>query len=1131
MINSKTKQRIVSTFSKYNNKDIELEARFGYFRENRFTSGVTRQVFNRILEYFGNLGKPTVIKTTDYIGDNNVRKSVVTPTNSNTPQSVIWMTKTRLWNWDDRDYNVRYSMSQETLIEPIPNFISKVIREKNRYTFIVFSGSVKVDLTIVDMITSKGNKVKDKSVYEVEVELIQNNRLDYFEKSLQVVLYRVLDTIVLYTNRERDELISYVNNILDSTSRHIIGHYPLVQARDLKMKDMVYGGLIGNPVTGYSVTHKADGSRKMLVFNRLGIWLVMAPKSVNRVSNQTIPTLIGSILDGEMVPDDKRLSGAPKSKIWYLTFDCLAYGGDNSVQDKPHFNRMQYAQEVANHLKSDLIQVNTKSFRNFTTPQEFFLVMRDMFREETVLSYKQDGLMFTPSNTEYNPHTDKVPLKRRVLTSHPDICKWKPQDRLTIDFLIKWQALPTGQREIKLYTNLKGKPVLFRGTKSFPYSGQVDSLSPVTYDLPDNTVVEYGWDYEREILIPHVVRHDKTKPNKLDIAEDVWVDIHIPISEETLKGNTFTFLRKYHNRIKQDLFIKASGIKPRKKISDSDKKNLLDIGSGFGGDISKWKNYNRIVAVEPNPEHIKELQKRIESYNMKDRVRIVQAGGQDTLAISKAVREFLGDRADVISLMFSLTFFWQSTDLVNNLIDTMMMNIKKNGEIIYATMDGDTVEQVFEPAFDNGPPLTKLELGVATLEYLGDKNPKELKINIKDSIVRDQTEWLVRLEDLKIRLSRYGFDIITRERADNERFLTEEEITMTQMYSYGTIKRVVDTGPLPEPVIVQEPVGTPMIGLPPIPGMIMTPLVQPIPEIPALQPLESLTEQISLLNITVPPHVTSKEIENELPGILPDTYESVAVSWYPSPPNEEVVRIGAIGDGSCFFHSVLNGYYKEYQNNPDRRYRIDLVKKLRRDIGFSLQEGDPNYVGKIRWETAAGGQLAGMYEQQQLGVDFESVFGYPIDFSLNGLQRLINSNEFLGNEVYSYAADMLNIDIFITRLTEKDLYVHQNTNRPGSVRRVVVISGNGDHYETIGLIRNSLFQTFFEYDDPFIMALKSQVSEDYLPIQVTEEKLSDGLQILREMGFTDEAFNKEVLIQHGLDVESAANVLSGNNNL
>ena len=82
MINSKTKQRIVSTFSKYNNKDIELEARFGYFRENRFTSGVTRQVFNRILEYFGNLGKPTVIKTTDYIGDNNVRKSVVTPTNS-----------------------------------------------------------------------------------------------------------------------------------------------------------------------------------------------------------------------------------------------------------------------------------------------------------------------------------------------------------------------------------------------------------------------------------------------------------------------------------------------------------------------------------------------------------------------------------------------------------------------------------------------------------------------------------------------------------------------------------------------------------------------------------------------------------------------------------------------------------------------------------------------------------------------------------------------------------------------------------------------------------------------------------------------------------------------------------------
>ena len=33
----------------------------------------------------------------------------------------------------------------------------------------------------------------------------------------------------------------------------------------------------------------------------------------------------------------------------------------------------------------------------------------------------------------------------------------------------------------------------------------------------------------------------------------------------------------------------------------------------------------------------------------------------------------------------------------------------------------------------------------------------------------------------------FGFDFTKRKRADEERFLTEEEITMTQMYTYGVI--------------------------------------------------------------------------------------------------------------------------------------------------------------------------------------------------------------------------------------------------------------------------------------------------------------------------------------------------------
>ncbi len=40
------------------------------------------------------------------------------------------------------------------------------------------------------------------------------------------------------------------------------------------------------------------------------------------------------------------------------------------------------------------------------------------------LDYLQDGLMFTPSGI-YNPESDKLPFKDRVLTKNPDVCKYK----------------------------------------------------------------------------------------------------------------------------------------------------------------------------------------------------------------------------------------------------------------------------------------------------------------------------------------------------------------------------------------------------------------------------------------------------------------------------------------------------------------------------------------------------------------------------------------------------------------------------------------------------------------------------------------------------------------------------------
>lgn len=1118
MLSASIKQRINSTYAQYNDGTVELEARFGRTTNRGFIPGVSREVFNRIRDYFDQRAQVIETRTTDYISK-NVRKTVTTPPSGH--PETIWITKDRLWNQEDTDYGIRYSMSREIPVHPVNNFVPDVIREKHRYSYSVFKNMVQIDMTIVNMVNGvQGETQSDNTQYEVEVELVNSLGLESFDKAIKTVLMRLLDTTVLYNNNEANDVISFVNMTLNTNKRNIIDHYPIVQARNLKMKDMVWGGLIGNKETQYTVTHKADGQRKLLVFHHTGIWLVMAPHSLNRISPNEVPTLTGTIIDGELVPMDRRLPGAPESKLWYLAFDCLAWNGNAGVQELAHAVRMNHAQAVADVMKNKLINVNTKSFKSFGTPEQFFAVMREMFREQEVLSYKQDGFMFTPANTIYNPHSDNHPLYRRVLTDYPDICKWKPKEQLTIDFQIRWKATINGSL-IQLYVNEKGKPILFNGTKLFPYDiNMVDHYHTLTSGLPNNTVVEYGWDYQKGLFIPHRVRYDKTKPNKVDIAEDVWMDIQRPLDKDTMEGQSLNLMRVYHNKIKKLLF------------NNSDGKTLLDIGSGRGGDVAKWKKYSKIVAVEPNADHIVELRRRIEINNMTDKVKVVHAGGQDIEAIHQAVREFIGDRVDVVSMMLSMSFFWQNQSMVNRLVNTITSNIKRDGKIIFLTIDGDLVEQTFEPAMDTGPNLTKLELGPAILTYDGNKIPKELHIHIEDTIVQDQTEWLVRLSDLILPLRQLGFDFEMRERADKERFLNNNEITMTQMYTYAIIHTVNPNIKLPEitdvlpgkeispglktnPAEIQELLGhvsqpiilsdetekqddyppAPVLGLPPIEDVHknkknliekeMNDLKSPITELPVMPVTELPTVglptsgPLPIGNLpplsALPPLVGTSNIETELPGIPVDTYENVNVSWY---DNETVVRIGAIGDGSCFFHAVLNGYYPPYQNNPDNKYRRRLVSMLRRDIAYTLQMEDPKNPNLTLWETAANGQFAALYEQQQMGLDFNDIFDFPVDFSLEGLQRLFNSTSYLGNEVYQYASDMLGIDIYIMRLTNQDLYVHQNTSVRGLNRKVVVISGNGNHYETVGIERDGLFQTVFDQNDPFIVALRSLITDE-----------------------------------------------------
>ena len=512
--------------------NIELEARFGYFGDQGNFLTVDVNVFNRVLSFFQQNVEPIITRSTDYISG-KFRKTLVDPQTLNGSSKEIWIVKDELYRQDIVDYGMRLSMNKERSIRPIPNFESKTTRIKNRTSFILYgrkslapedrnnpnNGNIRLDLTAVSMQVDNRDVVR----YEIELELLNRQRLDLFQKAILQILKEVQDTFIVYGYPLQYQVINYLNRLLNTRQVNGVDYTILTQARNLHARDLVYGGLVGNRQTSYTVTAKADGIRKLLLFSPWGVWFIMPPFEFNLISTSNYADFTGSVFDGELVPIERRImeNGAPTTKYWYLVFDCLCDNGDLSVQNRPHGQRMMKAQFISNKIKnvtptanpdnaiallSKLLNFDTKDFRELRSPAQFFELMTLTLDNLKTLPYKNDGLMFTPENVSYQTRLDLDDLERRTLSTVADIVKWKPVKDMTIDFEIRWVAVaptadnPSG-RVIQLYSNTRGGPVLFKGSKIFPFptvsrEGEtgVDFKNEKTANISTGSIVEYRWD-------------------------------------------------------------------------------------------------------------------------------------------------------------------------------------------------------------------------------------------------------------------------------------------------------------------------------------------------------------------------------------------------------------------------------------------------------------------------------------------------------------------------------------------------------------------------------------------------------------------------------------------------------------
>ena len=785
----------------YLNTQYEIEVKYGIYKKY-FLSSINYVYFDRLRKKF-NFSDPVESNVYSW---NEYRKI-------ETNGIEICQIKKNIKHYEFRDYNIRLSINKETTIPSykIPDeFEINLTRKRKRWNY-KFDDKFELSLTQVQL---------ERMNYEVELELLNFKYFSEYDELIKEIFCILYDTNLIYTFPEKNKLNDEIGNLLNHSDHKkaklqmendefrfgpFIYKSVLVEPRNIKKDDISYNGFFSK-YGPYSITHKADGIRRMLIINSTGLWLILPPFEYNLVIRMSNNKIFQKLFQDKTFVIDGELTNNEFSKYYFLVFDCLAINQPKAkatdIQYKNYNERLNCIQkylinnlyQLNNKNKSENIEREIKKIQNIIqikvknslilNKSNFYTQIENFIK--TKPDYKTDGYIFTPFNSQYNPFS-QLNRNNRNLINYPDVCKWKPPYEITIDFIVE----RNNKNEIVLYYAKEfydeGPDLIeFKGSTFFP-DVFVDHNNEITKNVRNGSVVEYYWDYNLKLFIPKCIRDDKQSANRRKVVMNNWSDIMDPIRIKDITGNSLKNVFWYHNRIKKELyqFLEKGS-------------NILDIGTGVGGDINKWKNNfiledikdkNLILAIEPLISHIEIMKRRINNLNVKNNIKILETIGQDSYSIIEECKLFFPEgKADAITLMLSLSFFWKSEDDLDSLVNTIINTIKPGGKILFMTIDGNTLNKLFKNDKLIISDLASFEIKNKTNSNFNNK----ISITIDESITAsEQDEYLVFIDDLTLKLEKYNFQLKFIKHANEEKLLTDDQKLYSSLYTYGYYQQII----------------------------------------------------------------------------------------------------------------------------------------------------------------------------------------------------------------------------------------------------------------------------------------------------------------------------------------------------
>lgn len=692
LYDEKFDEKLKKIKSESGKKNIELEARFkGDINERKINN------FLSLANFDGFEIKDTLI--IDYFTKDGKRISYYDNKYFDTTKTII----------EDKFYDegkLKISISKEEKREVKGVRSYEYTREKERKSFI--KDNFSLDITKVK--NSKNNNF----TFEIELEVIDFDKVEYREFLKKTIFFY---TSITY---EIEEINLFYNRIFNKNTKFNRGINKYIsKPRDLKIPDLKNNGLLRN----YTASPKADGELYFLIYHYSGVWLI-SPKKYKKIALNYSDKIM--VFAGELLTkDNMKIKKNFNMEELFLAFDCLYH--DENISKKNYNERIKYL--ITDNIYLDekfLLKVEKKEIIFLgDTVDEYYKNMKKIFSILEGVKYKEDGIIFTPVFSPYitEGQIEERNIKRsaRVLSNYKDVCKFKLI--LSIDFYYS---------DKKLFILDGDNLIPFKGTERYPFT-EDNFIVDKPLKLRNKIIEFYPHNDGKKIVYKNVrVRNDKKTPNNITVATQLWELAHNPVTEETLKGENITLLRKFNNQIKERIIKDIKGV-------------VLDIGAGNGGDLLKYKsnnNISKVLAIEPNSEFVEEYINRAKKMKLNpDKfIEPLNCGGEESEKIKNYFHSHVNKNEEVnVVMMLSLSFFW-SEGRLKKLVETINM-LSERVNIYYFTIIGSRVKDLFERLGDT------VKLNTITLKYINDE---DYFVDIDDSVtVFKQTEHYVNIQEMK----------------------------------------------------------------------------------------------------------------------------------------------------------------------------------------------------------------------------------------------------------------------------------------------------------------------------------------------------------------------------------------------